>query len=121
MHGQEETEKAIAASHALFGRGELAELDEKTLAAALAEIPSATVPLAEDGQLPPVADLMAATGLATSKSAARRAINEGGAYLNNRKVTAEDARPGRADLLHGQFLVLRRGKRAVGGIRVVPA
>ena len=120
VHGQEETEKVIAASHALFGQGELAELDEKTLAAALAEIPSATVPPGEGGELPPVADLMAATGLVTSKSAARRVINEGGAYLNNRKVTAEDARPGRADLLHGQFLVLRRGKRTVGGIRVVP-
>ncbi len=121
VHGQGETEKAIAASHALFGQGELAELDEKTLAAALAEIPSAPVPLREGGELPLVADLMAATGLVTSKSAARRVINEGGAYLNNRKVTAEDARPDRADLLHGQFLVLRRGKRTVGGIRLVPA
>ena len=121
VHGPAETEKAIAASRALFGQGELAELDEKTLAAALAEIPSATVPLGEGGELPSVADLMAATGIVTSKSAARRAIDEGGAYLNNRKVTAEDARPGRADLLHGQFLVLRRGKRTVGGIRVAGA
>jgi len=119
VHGPAETEKAIAASHALFGQGDLTELDEKTLGAALAEIPSATVPLGEGGELPSVADLMAATGIVNSKSAARRTINEGGAYLNNHKVTAEDARPGRADLLHGQFLVLRRGKRTVGGIRGV--
>ena len=119
VHGQAETERAIAASHALFGQGELADLDEKTLAAALAEVPSATVTLGEDDELPPVADLIVATGIVPSKSAARRVINEGGAYLNNRKVTAEDARPDRTGLLHGQFLVLRRGKRTVGGIRVV--
>ena len=53
-----------------------------------------------------------------SKSAARRAIAEGGAYLNNRKVTEADARPDEADLLHGRFLVLRRGKRTVGGVIV---
>ncbi len=54
-----------------------------------------------------------------SKSAARRAIAEGGAYLNNRKVTEPDDRPARADLLHGRFLVLRRGKRTVGGVTVL--
>ena len=61
---------------------------------------------------------MAGTGIVASKSAARRAIAEGGAYLNNRKVLSEDAEPGRADLLHGRFLVLRRGKRTVGGVEV---
>ena len=70
------------------------------------------------GELPAVADLMADTTLVPSKSAARRAIAEGGAYLNNRKVTEPDARPGPADLLHGRFLVLRRGKRTVGGVTV---
>src|ERR1019366_3725552 len=69
VHGPAETEKAIAASHALFGQGGLTELDEKTLAAALAEILSATVPLGEGGELPSVADLMAATGIGNSKSA----------------------------------------------------
>ncbi len=61
---------------------------------------------------------MAATGIVPSKSAARRAIAEGGAYLNNVKVTAEDAVPDERDLLHGRFLVLRRGKRTVGGVEV---
>jgi len=142
VHGPAETEKAIAASHALFGQGDLAAVDEETLAAAIAEIPHRTVrvPVAElvpvrsaavsepdelvivveaGAGLPPVADLMAATGLVPSKSAARRAIAEGGAYLNNHKVTEPDARPGAADLLHGRFLVLRRGKRTVGGVEVV--
>ncbi|HEY5355218.1 MAG TPA: tyrosine--tRNA ligase [Streptosporangiaceae bacterium] len=120
VHGAEETAKAIAASRALFGQGDLAGLDEKTLAAALAEVPSTAVRVPGGGaaELPAVADLMAETTLVPSKSAARRAIAEGGAYLNNRKVTEPDARPGPADLLHGRFLVLRRGKRTVGGVTV---
>jgi tyrosyl-tRNA synthetase len=70
------------------------------------------------GPLPGVADLLAGAGLVGSKSAARRAIAEGGAYLNNRKVTSEEERPGPDDLLYGRFLVLRRGKRTVGGAEV---
>ncbi|HUZ37205.1 MAG TPA: tyrosine--tRNA ligase [Streptosporangiaceae bacterium] len=117
VHGAEECAQAAAASRALFGQGELADLDERTLAAALAEVPSVTVPAGPAG-LPKVVDLLAATGIAASKSAARRAIAEGGAYLNNRKVLAEEAEPEPADLLHGRFLVLRRGKRTVGGVEV---
>ena len=71
-----------------------------------------------DEALPPVTDLMALTGIVNSKSAARRAVPEGGAYLNNTKVTAEDAVPHRADLLHGRYLILRRGKRTVGAVDV---
>ena len=140
VHGADETRKAIAASAALFGQGDLAGLEEGTLAAAFAEVPHRRVvlkgalfavsssafgqreqpPLAVDSldEIPTVADLMAATGIVDSKSAARRAIAAGGAYLNNRKVTEPDARPGPADLLHGRFLVLRRGKRTVGGVIV---
>jgi tyrosyl-tRNA synthetase len=118
VHGADETDRAIAASHALFGQGELTGLDERTLEAALAEIPSATLRPAADGALPLVSDLMAETGIVPSKSAARRAIAEGGAYLNNRKVAAEDARPDPAELLHGRYLVLRRGKRTVAGVRI---
>ena len=69
--------------------------------------------------LPAVVDLLVATGIAASKSAARRMIAAGGAYLNNRKVTAEDAVPDVADLLYGRFLVLRRGRRTVAGVEVV--
>jgi tyrosyl-tRNA synthetase len=117
VHGPEEYARAVAASRALFGQGDLRALDEKTLAAALAEVPSATLPAPGDA-LPPVADLMAEAGIVPSKSAARRAIAEGGAYLNNTKVTDQDAVPLASDLLHGRFLVLRRGKRTVGGIEV---
>ncbi len=120
VHGARECAQAVAASKALFGQGELADLDEGTLAAALAETPSVSVAASESG-LPKIADLLAATGIAPSKSAARRAIAEGGAYLNNRKVLTEDAEPDRADLLHGRFLVRRRGKRTVGGVEVTRA
>jgi tyrosyl-tRNA synthetase len=116
VHGAEEYTRAVAASRALFGQGELGALDSRTLAAALAEVPS--VALKAGDALPSVADLMAATGIAPSKSAARRAIAEGGAYLNNLKVTEQDAVPQASDLLHGRFLVLRRGKRTVGGAEV---
>jgi tyrosyl-tRNA synthetase len=140
VHGADETAKAVAASRALFGQGDLAALDEGTLAAALAEVPHLRVvlegalfavssaaisqreqpPLVVDSlaELPTVADLMAEASLVPSKSAARRVIAEGGAYLNNRKVTESDARPTQADLLHGRFLVLRRGKRTVAGVSV---
>ena len=103
-------------------------MDERTLAAAVAEVPSAQVPAAglsgegapgPDG-LPTVVDLMAETKIVASKSAARRAIAEGGAYLNNRKVT-EDKAPGPDDLLHGRYLILRVGKRNVGAVEVVAA
>jgi tyrosyl-tRNA synthetase len=117
VHGPGQLAKVQAASQALFGQGDLAALDEETLAAAVAAIPQAAVPaVSVSGTLPTVADLMAACGIVPSKSAARRAITEGGAYLNNAKVTGEDAAPARDDLLHGRFLILRRGKRTVGAV-----
>jgi tyrosyl-tRNA synthetase len=117
VHGAQECAKAAAASRALFGQGELADLDERTLAAALAEVPSVSIERTPAG-LPAVVDLLAASGIVESKSAARRAIAAGGAYLNNRKVLADDATPEPADLLYGRFLVLRRGKRTVGAVKV---
>jgi tyrosyl-tRNA synthetase len=117
VHGAEELARVQAASRALFGQGELRDLDEATLASAVAEVPHATVAAAPDA-LPTVADLMAAAGIVTSKSDARRAISGGGAYLNNEKVTADDATPSPEDLLHSRFLVLRRGKRTTGAIEV---
>jgi tyrosyl-tRNA synthetase len=114
VHGEDETAKVIAASRALFGQGELRELDERTLESALASVPSAEVP----APLPSVVDLLTRTKLVGSKSEARRTIAQGGAYVNNVKVTDEAAVPSPSDLLHGRFLVLRRGKRNVGGVTV---
>ncbi|WP_424537023.1 tyrosine--tRNA ligase [Sphaerisporangium viridialbum] len=115
LHGAEECAAVIAASGALFGQGSLEELPERTLAAALAEVPRATVPALGASYV----DLLAESGLVESKSAARRAVKEGGAYLNNTKITDESYVPSAEDLLYGRFLVLRRGKRSVGGVEVV--
>jgi tyrosyl-tRNA synthetase len=117
VHGAAELARVQAASQALFGQGDLRALDAATLAAAVAEVPNAEVPGAA-GELPPVVDLMAACGIVKSKSEARRAITDGGAYLSNERVTDVDAVPSASDLLHGEFLVLRRGRRTVGAVRV---
>lgn len=114
MHGADQCATVVAASKALFGQGELAELDEATLGAALSE-----VPLARVADLGPVVDLFALVALTPSKSAARRTVKEGGAYVNNVKVTSEDAVPAQEDLLHGRWLVLRRGKKNLAAIEVV--
>ncbi len=123
VHGTDETRRAIAASQALFGQGSLTELDERTLAAVAAEVRAVPLEVGAAStmasSLPPVANLMAAAGTVPTISAARRAIAEGGAYLNNQKVTDVGAVPGPEDLLHGRYLILRRGKRTVGAVEVV--
>jgi tyrosyl-tRNA synthetase len=112
VHGETETQRVIAASAALFGQGELRELDAGTLTAALREAPHV-----EAGTtMPSVVDLLVETGLVASKSAARRAVEEGGAYLNNVRVTDAEYVPGAGDLLPGNWLVLRRGKRSLAGV-----
>ncbi|WP_184943233.1 tyrosine--tRNA ligase [Kitasatospora kifunensis] len=116
LHGAEQYERVVAASKALFGQGDLAELEPATLTSALAEVPKATVT-----ELAPMADLLVAVGLAPSRSAARRTLKEGGAYLNNAKVADEEAVPTTDDLLHGRWLVLRRGKRNLAAIELTGA
>lgn len=118
VHGSHQTDQVIAASSALFGRGDLRELDAGTLDAALSEVPTATVTLAER---PTIVDLLVATGLTESRGAARRAVGEGGAYVNNAKVPDEEWVPAESDLLPGGWLVVRRGKRNLAGARVAAA
>ncbi|MCL1872270.1 MAG: tyrosine--tRNA ligase [Promicromonosporaceae bacterium] len=108
IHGQAATDAVIAASQALFGRGELRDLDEVTLRGAVSELPRTT---AKAGDL--VVDALVGAGLVASKAAARRAIAEGGAYVNNVKVTSDEQVLEPADLLHGRYAVLRRGKRTL--------
>ncbi|HEX3610725.1 MAG TPA: tyrosine--tRNA ligase [Sporichthyaceae bacterium] len=114
VHGTEAAAAVEAAGAALFGRGELSELDAATTAAAFAELPGTTV----RGALPTVVELLVAAGLEKSGNSARRTIGEGGAYVNNVKVTDEAAVPGAGDLLHGRWLLLRRGKRSLAAVRV---
>lgn len=114
VHGQAAADAAVAAAAALFGRGELADVDEATLAEALAGAGLVEV----DRPLPDLAHLMEQSGLASSLSDARRTAAEGGVYLNNRRVDDVGRTPAGADLLHGRYLVLRRGRRKVAGVRV---
>jgi tyrosyl-tRNA synthetase len=116
VHGERETERVRAASQALFGRGELRELDERILAASMAEVPTVEVRL--DGQ-PTIVDLLVASGLVESRGAARRTVNEGGAYANNVKIIEEAWQPTVTDLLPGGWLVLRRGRRSMAGVKVL--
>jgi tyrosyl-tRNA synthetase len=112
VHGERATQAVLVASSALFGRGELRDVDEFTLQAALSEAGLYEL----DGPMPTVVDLLRSSGLASSSSEARRTIAEGGANINNQRISDPDHVPTASDLLHGRFLVLRRGKRAVAGI-----
>jgi tyrosyl-tRNA synthetase len=116
VHGEHATNQAEAAAKALFGQGELTDLDAKTLDAAMSEAPNATI--SGSGELPTIAELLVACELVQSNSAGRRAINEGGVSVNNVKVLDEDARISKDDFLHGKWAVLRRGKRTFGGIKL---
>lgn len=116
VHGPAECERVELAAAALFGRGELSEVSEATLAGALVQVPRATIARGEE--LPNLIELLAATGVVDSKSAAKRTIREGGAYVNNVKITDEAFVPSQSDLLHDRFLVLRRGKRDIAAIEV---
>jgi tyrosyl-tRNA synthetase len=117
VHGAEETRRVQDAAAALFGTGDLAALADSTLESALHEAPFARVSAA-DG-LPSVTDLLVETGLVNSRGAARRTASEGGAYLNNQRVSDPDVPVERERLLHGRFLVLRRGKRNMAGVEIV--
>ncbi|APE09399.1 tyrosine--tRNA ligase [Rhodococcus pyridinivorans] len=116
VHGAHNTAAVELASRALFGRGELGELDEPTLAAALTE---ASVTELRAGEPDTIIDLLVASGLCESKGAARRTIKEGGASVNNVRISSEEWTPRDGELLHGRWLVLRRGKRNFAGVRVV--
>ncbi|WP_406295468.1 tyrosine--tRNA ligase [Embleya sp. NBC_00888] len=113
VHGADQCAAVVEASKALFGQGDLTALDEPTLRSAVAELPSAQLP-----EGPTVIDALVATGLAPSKGGARRTIKEGGAYLNNAKVTDEDAVITASDLLHGRWALLRRGKRNLAAAEI---
>lgn len=117
VHSRRARETAEAAAAALFGRADLADLDEETLTGVVAEVGGGEVTSA-GGDLPGVVDVLEASGVVASKSAARRTIAEGGAYLNNEKVTDPDAKVTDAALLHGRYLIARRGRKTVGAVTI---
>jgi len=109
VHSPEAAQAAVDASAALFGQGDLEALDAATLESALRELPNA-----DAAPETAIAQLLLDTGLVASVSAGRRAIAEGGVYLNNVKVEDEAALAG--SWLHGKFAVLRRGKKTLAGL-----
>ena len=114
VHGVEAREAVELASQALFGRAELADLDEATLAASVSE-----TDVFEFSGETTIVDLLVGAGLADSKGAARRSIKEGGAYVNNVRIEDEAWVPTEDDFLHGSWLVLRRGKKNFAGAKRV--
>lgn len=117
VHSPEIAQRVEDAARALFGQGDLTELDEATLAGALSELPRVQVKSGEE--IPTWVDLLAATGVVDSKSAARRIVKEGGAYLNNEKVAAEDFRLEKNHFLCGKYAVLRKGKRDLAAVELI--
>ncbi len=116
VHSPAERKAASDAAAAIFGRGELAELPADTLAAVWREL--GAVQLEPSVDWPAVVDVLVVSGVVSSRSAAQRAINEGGAYLNNQKVSSPDQRIESSDILAGGHLIVRRGKKTVGAVRL---
>jgi len=112
VHGDAAAQGASDAAEALFGRGELSTLDAGTLQGCAKELGGAEVPSDIS-----VVDALVEAGVVESKSAARRAIQEGGAYVNNVKVVDADAALADSGALTGGWFVLRRGKKTIGIVR----
>lgn len=117
IHGAGMAKKVEEAAKALFGQGEISDLELSTLDAALGQLPKTTIKKGE--AFPSWIELLVATGVVDSKSAARRIVNEGGAYLNNKRVENEDFTPSKSDLLQGKYLLLRKGKRDLAAVEIV--
>ncbi|MBZ8177204.1 tyrosine--tRNA ligase [Corynebacterium sp. 3HC-13] len=115
VHGESATRAVELAAQALFGRADLRELDSATLAGALSETSVAEV-LPGEGR--GIVDLLLKAGLVESRGAARRALKDGGVYVNNNRISSEEWEPHSEDLLHGEWLVLRRGKKNFAGARI---
>ena len=114
IHGSDTAVRVEEAARALFGQGDLSALDEKTLGSALSELPTVVVSAHEE--IPTWVDLLASAGVVDSKSAARRIVKEGGAYLNNEKIAGEDFRLEKSHFLCGKYAVLRKGKRDLAAV-----
>ena len=117
VHSPDVAMRVEEAAKALFGQGDLSQLDLPTLTSALSELPRTTVSSGQE--IPTWVDLIAASGVVDSKSAARRIVKEGGAYLNNEKISGEDFRPSKTDFLCGKYAVLRKGKRDLAAVELL--
>ena len=118
VHSVEDLEQVEQTSAVLFGSGDFSSLNQKTLESVLAEAGLVEVKLL-NGQLPPAADLFVAAGIVKSKTEARRMIADGAAWVNNQKLEPETVDITGESLLFGQYLVLRRGRKTIAGIKLL--
>jgi tyrosyl-tRNA synthetase len=118
VHGEEARRDAVAAAAAVFGGADLKLISASSLEAVVAELKPGEVVREADGQLPLVIDALVASGVVKTRGEAKRAIQEGGAYVNNEKVPSLDARIDPAALLGSGYVLVRRGKKTVGALRV---
>ena len=118
VHGAETTKRVEEVSKALFGGGDLLVLDTKVLISALQHVALARELELGGDPLPDVAQLLQHAGLAGSRSEAMRTIREGGAYVNNQRVDESDLTVDTSDLLAGEWLLMRKGKKNYVPLRV---
>ncbi len=119
VHGAAGLAAARQATEIFFG-AEITSLDDATLAEIFADVPSREFPRAAlEGEGLPLVDALTATGLAASKAAARRTIEQGGGYVNNRRVADAGYRLTPQDLAGAATLVLRSGKKQYAVARFV--
>ncbi len=113
VHGDRGAEQAELAGRALFGRAEISDLDEDTVAAVMRTAPHGAWTAEQE---PTIVDLLVTASVCKSRSEARRAVAEGGAYLNNERITDGEELIGRDRLIHGRWWLVRRGKRTFGAV-----
>ena len=116
VHSKEQCDQVVLASQALFGQGELKDIDKKILVAALSEAGLTKIKLTTE--MPNILDILQQTNLCESKSAAKRTVEEGGAYINNVRISDLNWTPTKTDLIHGSLLVVRRGKKVMAGVEI---
>ena len=116
VHSKEQCDQIILASQALFGQGELQDIDKNILVAALSEAGLTKIKLTTE--MPNILDILQQTNLCDSKSAAKRTVEEGGAYINNVRISDLNWTPTKNDLIHGSLLVVRRGKKVMAGVEI---
>ena len=116
VHSKEQCDQVILASQALFGQGELKDISKDILIAALSEAGLTKIKAGEE--FPNILEILQQTNLCDSKSAAKRTVEEGGAYINNERISDLNWKPNKSDLIHGSLLVVRRGKKVMAGVEI---
>jgi tyrosyl-tRNA synthetase len=116
VHGVEAVRHAEAATHALFG-GDISHMSMQQLLDVFPDVPSATTPFSVEGW--GVVDLLASSGVTSSKGEATRLVRSGGIYVNGRRIVDEKHRLGSSEAVEGQLFVIRKGKRDNFLIRII--